>query len=148
MKVRGYAAVFGNLDAHDEIIDEGAFSDWIAENPSKSVPVFWQHDHVGGLFSGSHERPIGVTTLLRQNAKGLYFEAELADTEKAREIGTLLQAGAIKGASFAFGVRDQYEQDEVWHLKSLNLKEISAVNWGANPEAYIEIIPQEQSDEG
>jgi hypothetical protein len=142
--VRGYASIFGNVDSYNEVVDAGAFSDWLAENPDKEVPLFWEHDHVGW---GDPATPIGKTTMIRQDAKGLYFEGELADTPKADEVATLLEQGAITGASFAFRITDRYQEDDVWHLSGLSLKEISPVNWGANPEAYIEPIPQETSDE-
>jgi len=143
LRVRGYAAVFGNVDSYGEIIDAGAFSDWLSENPDTQVPIFWEHDHIWSWEDPA--RPIGVTTMLRQDAKGLYYEGELAETEKAAEIGVLLEQGALKGASFAFKVTDEYQEDEVWHLSGLTLKEVSPVNWGANSEAYIEVIPQQES---
>lgn len=143
LKVRGYAAVFGNVDSYNEIVDPGAFTVWINENPDTVTPIFWEHDHISW---GDPKTPIGKTTLLREDDYGLYFEGELSDTPKADEIATLLADGAIKGASFAFQVTDQYEEDDVWHLSGLSLKEISPVNWGANPKAYIEAIPQESTD--
>jgi HK97 family phage prohead protease len=145
LRVRGYAAVFGNVDSYGEIIDTGAFSDWLDGNPNTSLPIFWEHDHIWSWSDPA--RPIGATTTIRQDKKGLYFEGELADTDKAAEIGVLLEQGAIRGASFAFRVVDQYQEDEVWHLSALTPKEISPVNWGANSEAYIEVIPQQESDD-
>lgn len=146
LRVRGYAAVFGNKDACGEIIDAGAFSAWLAENPDTDLPIFWEHDHIWAWEDPA--RPIGKTTKLRQDKKGLYFEGELADTDKAAEIATLLEQGALTNASFAFRVIDRYQEDEVWHLSVLDPREISPVNWGANSEAYIEVIPQQESDDG
>lgn len=144
LKVRGYAAVFGNVDSYGEIIDKGAFSSWIKANPTVAVPIFWEHDHIWSWDDPA--RPIGSTTYLLEDDHGLYFEGELADTPKAEEIATLMEQGAVRNASFAFRVTDEYKEDDIRHLSGLSLKEISPVNWGANDQAYIEPIPQE-SDE-
>ena len=145
LRVRGYASIFGNVDSYGEVVDAGAFSDWLAENPDTSLPLFWEHDHVFAFENPA--LPIGKTTMIRQDAKGLYYEAELADTDKAREVAALIEQGAIKNASFAFSVVDQYQEDEVWHLSALTPKEISPVNWGANDQAYIEVIPSQETQE-
>ena len=144
-RVRGYASVFGNVDSYGEVVDAGAFSGWLADNPDTAVPIFWEHDHV---FSAENPAtPIGKTTMLRQDETGLYYEGELADTPKAQEIAALLKQGAIQGASFAFRVQDSYEKNEVTHLSALSLREISPVNWGANDKAYIEAIPDQEKTE-
>jgi len=39
----GYAAVFGNRDSWDDIIEPGAFAKTIKERASK-IRVLWQHD--------------------------------------------------------------------------------------------------------
>jgi HK97 family phage prohead protease len=145
LKVRGYASVFGNVDSYGEIVDKGAFTDFIKANPNVEIPIFWEHDHIWSW--GDPARPVGKTTLLREDDYGLYFEGELADTDKATEIATLIEQGAVRNASFAFKVTDEYLEDEVRHLSGLGLKEISPVNWGANDQAYIEPIPSESQQE-
>ncbi len=143
LKVRGYAAVFGNVDSYNEVIDAGAFTQWLADNPDTELPIFWEHDHAFAFEEPA--RPIGKTTRIIEDSKGLYFEGELSTTPKAQEIATLLEDGAIKGASFAFRVTDDYHEDEVRHLSGINPTEISPVNWGANSKAYIEVIPQQET---
>jgi HK97 family phage prohead protease len=139
LRVRGYASVYGNVDSYGEVVDRGAFSNWIKDNPNTSVAIFWQHSHRWNPLS----KPIGKTTKLKQDRKGLYFEGEILDTLEGLEIQELLKGGAIRAASFGFTVRDQYQKKEIWHLSDLELKEITAANWGANPKAYIEAIPEE-----
>lgn len=139
--VRGYAAVFGNVDSWGDIIDKGAFSEWLKANPDTELPIFWEHDHVS---YGDPKTPIGKTTKLTEDNYGLYYEGELSDTPKAAEIATLLSDGAIKGASFAYRVTDHYLEDEIRHLSGLEPMEVSPVNWGANPKAYIEVTPQQE----
>jgi HK97 family phage prohead protease len=143
LKVRGYAAVFGNIDSWGDIIDKGAFTAWLKENPNKEIPLFWEHDHVWSWDDPA--RPIGKTTTLIEDNYGLYYEAILSDTPKADELATLIQDGAIKGASFAYRVTDYYVEDEIRHLSGLALMEVSPVNWGANDKAYIEVHPQQEN---
>ncbi len=145
LKVRGYASVFGNLDSDNEIIDKGAFSEWLKANPDTELPIFWHHDH--GRSWSDPARPIGKTTMLLEDNFGLYYEGELSDTPKADELATLIADGAVTGASFAFRTTDDYIKDEIRHLSGLAPSEISPVNWGANSKASIEAIPQQETDE-
>jgi HK97 family phage prohead protease len=142
MRVRGYAAVFGNIDSDNEVVDRGAFSSWLKANPDTGVQIYWMHSHKYNPMS----KPIGVTTRLKQDRTGLYFEGELADTAEGQEVKALLKQGAIRGASFGFVVKDKYQKKEIWHLSDLELLEVSAANWGANPKAYIEAIPEETEE--
>ncbi len=142
LKVCGYAAVFGNVDSWGDIIDKGAFTDWLKANPNTELPMFWEHDHVSW---GDPKTPIGKTTMLIEDDFGLYYEGELSETPKADEIATLLSDGAITGASFAYWVTDHYLEDEVRHLSGLEPLEVSPVNWGANDKAYVELKPQQEN---
>lgn len=143
LKVRGYAAVFGNKDHAGEVIDRGAFTDWIAANPDTSVPIFWQHKHKWDIEA----KPIGATTTLKQDRKGLYFEGEILDTAEGLEVQALLQGGAVKNMSFGYNTTDRYQKKDTWHLSKLEVMELSPANWGANPKAYIEVVPDQETNE-
>jgi HK97 family phage prohead protease len=52
--VKGYAAVFGNVDDGDDLIDPGAFTKTIAESGGR-VKMGWQH-----------AAPFGVTTYIAE----------------------------------------------------------------------------------
>jgi len=138
MRVRGYASVFGNQDLSSEVIDRGAFSDWIAKNPDKQLPIFFNHSHIYNPDS----LPIGVTTMLRQDRRGLYFEGELNDTTQANEVKSVLATSGRMEASFAFYVDTDEVKKSVRHLKAVSPFEITAANWGVNPKAYIEAVPE------
>jgi HK97 family phage prohead protease len=143
LKVRGYAAIFGNVDAENEVLVKGAFSDWIDANPSTRVKIYWMHAHKFSPLA----KPVGVTTLIRQDAKGLYFEGEILDTVEGLDLQVLLRGKAIKEASFGFDpVVEGYERDGIVYITSADLKEITAANWGCNSKAYIEAIPEEITD--
>lgn len=143
LKVRGYASVFGNVDSYGEIVDKGAFSDWLAAHPDDKVPLFWSHAHIFDILA----KPIGHTTLIKQDKAGLYFEGEILDTPDGEETQTLLRGRGRMPASFAFQVVDQYQKGETWHLAKLDLKEVTATNWGANPAAYIEAVDEPPAEE-
>jgi HK97 family phage prohead protease len=142
--VRGFASVFGNKDSYGEVVDKGAFTKWIAKNPETSLPLFWQHAHKWNLLA----KPIGSTTMLKQTARGLYYEASIADTPEGLEVQELIRSGAVKAASFAYKTVTEEVRKNTLHLVDLDLIEITAANWGANDRAYIEPIPgQETPDE-
>jgi HK97 family phage prohead protease len=140
LKVRGYASVFGNQDSDGEVIDRGAFSNWLKANPDTTLSIYWNHAHIWSPLA----KPIGKTTKLRQDRKGLYFEGEILDTTEGLEVQELLKNGAINGASFAYRVADRYQKKNVWHIADFEkVSEITAANWGANSKAYIEAVPDQ-----
>lgn len=143
MKIKGYFSVFGNQDRAGEIVDEGAFTEWIAKNPTKQLPVYWEHDHQWG----SKKKPIGVTTLIKQTKLGAYFEARLSDTQKALDVGTLIKDRAVAQASFAYEVLDQYEENGIWHLSKLEPREVTVAGiHAANPMAYVEPMEEPNNE--
>ena len=138
--VQGYASVFGNLDSYDEIVDAGAFADWLTDNPGKQVPLLWMHDR--------WKLPLGLTTALSEDNIGLRFAGEIADTELGEDVVKLIESGGVRSSSFAYWTRGWEKRDDEWHLTQLDLIEVSAVttNFGANDEAFIELATEE-SDE-
>lgn len=145
LKVRGYAAIFDTIDLQNEVIVKGAFSNWISEHPNERVKIYWMH---AAKFD-PQAKPVGSTSLVRQDAKGLYFEGEILDTREGLEVQTLLRGKAIREASFGFSPDvEGYEQDGVIYITELDLKEITAANWGVNSKAFIEAIPEEFENVG
>jgi len=136
LRVRGYASVFRNTDLGGEVVAPGAFSNWIRENPNKPLRIFWNHAH---LYNPA-AKPIGITTALKQDRKGLFFEGELHDTAEGLEVQELLKAGRME-ASFAFHVTVDEIRKSVRHLTDVAPFEITAANWGMNPLAFIEAVP-------
>jgi HK97 family phage prohead protease len=136
-EIEGYASVFGNRDSAGEIVDRGAFAAWLLEHRGEQVPVLYQHDFNGWM-------PVGVTTSLQEDEIGLRYEAViLDDTVAGGTLAKLMAAGAMDGASFAYRVIDEYQEEGIWHLSAIDLREISVVLWGANPKAYA--IPKGKS---
>lgn len=131
----GYGAVFGNVDAYNERILPGAFTDTLAEaNRVGRMPaMLWQHNP---------SQPIGVWRTMREDARGLYVEGELADTQLAREAYSLMKLGALSGLSIGFSVTDErVSKDEgVRELLAVNLWEVSPVTFPANGAARVEAV--------
>ncbi len=133
----GYAAVFGNKDAWDDVIAPGAFARTLQQHKSrKSMPaLLWQHDS---------RQPIGVWESMKEDDRGLYVKGRLLkeDVYRAREAYALLKAGALSGMSIGYYARD-YSMDEktgVRTLKEIELMEASLVTFPANDKARVDSV--------
>jgi len=146
MKVRGYASIFGNRDNHGEVIDRGAFGNWIKSNPDTPIDIYWQHNHDGGWNRDAI--PVGITTKIKQDRKGLYFEGVINDTAKGLDVQAFLDTHGRSGASFGFRTIDKYQKKEVWHLTDLELREVTVAArfLASNEVAYVEAIPEPEGD--
>ena len=90
----GYASVFGAEDMAHDVVMPGAFSASLATRGRPSVKLLFQHDPA---------QPIGVWLELAEDAKGLYVRGRLMpEVAKAREVLSLMRAGAIDGLSIGF----------------------------------------------
>jgi HK97 family phage prohead protease len=145
MTFEGYGAVFGNVDAYGDVIQKGAFTDYLKD--VKSGVQQWpamlsQH---GGWGVGSTDyTPIGVWLALSEDDTGLKAAGTLADTDRGRENYALLKMQprpAISGLSIGYyakefeygGKSDNFER----LIKKIDLVEISLVTFPANDQARI-----------
>lgn len=129
--IEGYASVFGNVDSYFEVVDKGAFKDFLASNFPRYPKLVWGHDWM---------QPLGPTLEAREDEIGLYVKGELLkDVARAREAYALIKSGAMTDLSFGFRVReDEMDQENgVRHLKKIDIFEWSPVLVGANPKATI-----------
>lgn len=135
----GYASVFGVMDAYREIVAPGAFKQSIraVKAARKVLPALWQHNAA---------EPIGGYDKLEEDEKGLHVEGFLMIDEiaRAKEVRSLMQRGIVTGLSIGYYVLDDSwnEKDRVRTLKKLDLVEVSAVTFPANPEAQIDAVKQ------
>lgn len=136
--IRGYASVFGNQDDRGTIFDRGAFADAVAAVAVGDVfPLVYSHSVMLNLFGSA--KPIGVVTALREDDRGLYYEAMLHDTQEARDVLTCVADGSVAGASFSFDpVAWEVDYAEIKHFTRVKLYELGPCVWGANPLAYAE----------
>lgn len=124
----GYASTFGNTDLDGDIIDQGAFDKFLATN--KQVPILWSHEM---------NMPVGKSTQLTIDSKGLYIKARMPkddDFVKGR-VMPQMKVGSIEEMSIGFFVKDYDIQKGTRHIKEIDLFETSLVAKAANPKALI-----------
>lgn len=134
--IAGYASVFNVLiPSYNEIMDPGSFTRTL-DSRGDRVKVLWQHDP---------SKPIGLPTTLKEDAIGLYFEAQLTDTPTIRnEYMPLMLAqtdgrAVVDRTSIGFTiVRDAIDPATgIWHIEDAELYEFSPVTFPANESAII-----------
>lgn len=125
----GYASVFGNRDSYGDVVQPGAFTRTI-QNDRGRVKVLWQHDPY---------QPIGVPVEMREDDRGLFVRARLADTTLGRDALALIKAGVVTELSIGYdAVREEYDSERHQRkLTEIRLWEFSPVTWAANDLARI-----------
>ena len=126
----GYAAVFGNIDALGDVIDQGAFTKTLAEHPR--VPILWQHDTYEPIGVGSENTPDGY---------GLHAKGLIVPTLRGADALRLMRARAIGGLSIGYKTiqsqsgksADGYKRK----LMEVRLYEYSLVTFPANDLAQV-----------
>jgi uncharacterized protein len=136
-KLQGYAAVFGalsqDLGGFVETIKPGAFRRSLASKPD----VLALLDHDTRLVLG---RTTSGTLKLNEDANGLAFEIDVPDTQPGRDLLVSVGRGDIRGASFAFAVReDRWSQNNTGMLRELLDVDLIDVTVTANP-AYPDTV--------
>jgi HK97 family phage prohead protease len=132
--LRGYASVTGVLvPGYREVVERGAF-DEIIQRVSE-IPITYNHDFVG--------LQLGWTTHLAEDDTGLYFEGRVAPTLDAAEVLTTIAEKGRMDSSFTFQYGEtEADDDGILHIQSFSeLIELGPVIIGANPEAYVEVMP-------
>lgn len=131
--VMGYAAKFGNIDLHGDMIMPGAFTKTITERgPQGKNEIWFLHNH-------SSDNPLGKPSVLKEDNYGLYFEAAIIDTEIGEDILKLYDNGLINQHSIGFSTIKETRVEEgnqkpYYQIQEVKLYEFSSVLWGANPE--------------
>jgi HK97 family phage prohead protease len=129
-KFEAYVSTFGNVDLGGDVVMPGAFSKSIKENPS--IPILWQH---------KHDMPIGQSTNLFEDSKGLFVKYDLPkeDTFVSGRVLPQVKIGSIKEMSMGYWA-NEYSHDSKTgnrHLDELTIFEGSLVTKAMNPEALI-----------
>lgn len=134
----GYASVFGNKDSYGDIVDPGAFTRTLADWSTKGqIPVMWGHDMHDAFAT------IGGVTAVEEDERGLKVTCQLdQDNPTAAQVYRLLKGRRVNTMSFAYTVRDAEKKDDGYHLKDLDLHEVSVVHVPANPSAEILSVKQ------
>ena len=137
MRLSGYAAVFNDASVplpFKERIAPGAFRKTLTEMPDVRLLI----NHEGLPLA----RTKNGTLKLTEDERGLRFDAELADTQEARDIYTLVQRGDVDQMSFAFRViRQNWSKDKTERtLTEVSLADgdVSVVTYPAYPTTSVE----------
>ena len=137
MRLSGYAAVFDDQSVplpFVERIAPGAFRKTLSESPDVRLLI----NHEGLPLA----RTKNGTLTLSEDQRGLYFDAELADTQEARDIHTLVGRGDVDQMSFAFRViRQKWNSDRTERtLTEVSLADgdVSVVTYPAYPTTNVE----------
>jgi HK97 family phage prohead protease len=137
MRLAGYAAVFNESSVplpFKESIAPGAFRKTLTETPDVRLLI----NHEGLPLARSKNG----TLKLNEDDRGLYFEAELADTTEARDIYKLVERGDVDQMSFGFRViRQKWSEDRsrrVLTEVSLADGDVSVVTYPAYPTTTVE----------
>jgi HK97 family phage prohead protease len=119
---------------YTELIDRHAFDVTIRERGPDRVKLLAMHD--------SKNLPIGRATVLRPEARGLFGEMRISETDKGDEVLTLVRDGALDGLSIGFrSIRDRWSPDKSIRTQlEIKLEEISVVAFPAYEKARIEAV--------
>lgn len=132
--ISGYGAIFNNVDRDGDVLVPGCFAKSIAERGPESdangkILFLWQHDT---------DEPLGRITVLREDEKGLYFEAVIDEIELGDRCIKQLESGTLNQFSIGFSyVWDAVRYDDIrdaYIVGEVKLYEISVVSIAANPE--------------
>jgi len=141
MRLSGYAAVF-NEDSVPlpflERIAPGAFRKTLTETPDVRLLI----NHEGLPLA----RTKNGTLRLTEDEAGLYMDADLPDTQAARDLYTLVERGDVDQMSFAFRViRQKWNEGRTERtLTELSLADgdVSVVTYPAYPTTSVEAREQ------
>jgi HK97 family phage prohead protease len=132
--ISGYAAIFGNIDKAGDMLIKGCFSRSIQERgPETSA-----NDKIAFLWMHDMSEPIARITVLKEDDRGLYFEAVVDDVDRGNQALKQLESGTLN--QFSIGYRYvwencEYDSDkECFIVKEVILYEISVVTIGCNGE--------------
>ncbi len=126
----GIASVYGEEDLGGDVIQKGAFTRTIAENPE--VPVLWQHKPDEVIGKGA----------LREFGRKIILDGKLdLEDPTAMKAYKKMKAGLIKGLSIGFSVISQawkeVEDRAVRYITELRLWEVSIVTFPMLPAAQV-----------
>lgn len=119
--IKGYFAVFGNVDSDREMLMPGAFTKTLKDQGSR-VRHVWQHD-----ISKPLSRPE-----LNQDSKGLGFISNVSKTSLGKDVVILYDDGVIDEHSFGYAPVKRHKMSDYYELREVKLWEGSSVTLGAN----------------
>lgn len=121
----GWATRSNVLCSDGRTIATNAFAD----NDGKKVPLVWSHNHDNPDYVLGH-------AILENRGEGVYAYCTFNNSKNGQNAKLLVESGDVDSLSI-FANQLQQDGDLVSHG---NIREVSLVLAGANPEAYIENV--------
>ena len=139
--IEGYAAVFDSvtdLGPFQERIAQGAFSDVLDDD----VRLLINHDGVPLARTSNN------TLELSQDDTGLYYRAQLSDTQAGRDLYEMIKRGDINQSSFAFMIdKESNDADGVRVIEKVSkLIDVSPVTYPAYQAASVFARAEDNKD--
>jgi uncharacterized protein len=113
--VHGYAAVYDS-PWNDDLIEETGYVEKIARGAFRkalgkagNVPLLWQHERRDMLATTRNK-----SLRLKDDAKGLYFEADLPNTQLGNDVLEQLKRGDVWGMSY--GMASNPREDSTYTM--------------------------------
>lgn len=132
---KGYGSTFmGAPDSYGDVVAPGAFQKTISKGGRNGTGIacLWQH---------MAACPLGIYSVMQEDAKGLYLEGMVDTTACPNGINVhrAMKMGSVRGLSIGFNTL-QYDWDEkkkIRTLKEVELWEVSLVTFPANVKAGV-----------
>jgi hypothetical protein len=126
----GIASMYGVSDLEGDIIEKGAFTKTIRENPE--VPILWQHED---------DEVIGLGTVSEKGNKiEITGKLDMEDPV-AQNAYRKIKNGYVKGLSIGFmAIKKTFGEEDgkfVRRLQEIKLMEVSIVTFPAMPQAQV-----------
>jgi hypothetical protein len=134
-EVAGYVSTFGNVDHGGDVVMHGAFDSTLAAQTP--VRFLWAHD--------THE-VIGLPLELKSDDKGLFGRFKISQTQRGRDVHTLLKDGAVDSFSIGYIPTDvAFDDAGTRLLKSVDLLECSVVAMPMNERATVTAVKSDDA---
>lgn len=149
----GYGSVFGNIDAHGDVIARGAYAQTLKEWRAAGKWPKMLLQHGGWGMTADDLLPVGQWTSMEENERGLKVEGRLfaLNTERGQYIYEGLKTGELDALSVGFMIREAKEGTRPGEprrtITNIDLKEVSIVLFGANDKARIGRVKSLTTDE-
>lgn len=130
----GYASLFGAEDLGRDVVLPGAFGKSLAKRGARGVKLLYQHDP---------NEVIGIWTEIAEDKRGLFVRGQLlTGVARAREVLTLMRAGAVDGLSIGYHVvkAETDRASGTRRLVEVDLWEISIVTFPMLPSARVSAV--------
>ncbi|TVS11858.1 MAG: HK97 family phage prohead protease [Gammaproteobacteria bacterium] len=137
----GLAAAY-SLDLGGDVIQPGAFrrtiDHWKASG--RVLPFLDQHSPSVNPSHSVTQHTLGRITDMEERDGGLWIRVKVARTQAGDDYMALLRDGMVEGLSIGYrAVNPEMDDEGVRHLKEVALMEVSAVTWGMNPDALVDL---------